>query len=236
MKLYVNGDSHAAAAEAVNPHAFAEDDNRYFYMGRAPHPDNAAVCWSRRLSEVLKSSLHLEAEAASSNDRIIRTTRTWLEDNRRSWGETLVILQWSTWERQEWQDQDGRWYQVNASGIDVVPEQWQDRYRRFIIDIDWDQCTQQAHDKIWQFHQELAAQKIRHFFFNGNSDFSKITQQQDWGSGYIGPYDPGSTYNEWLKSNGYHTVHPKSWHFGADAHSAWAKFMLQYIMKNQLMV
>ena len=26
MILYVNGDSHTAAAEAVNPHCFAEDD------------------------------------------------------------------------------------------------------------------------------------------------------------------------------------------------------------------
>jgi hypothetical protein len=38
MILYVNGDSHTAAAEAVNPHAFAEDDPiALFYMGRALH-------------------------------------------------------------------------------------------------------------------------------------------------------------------------------------------------------
>ena len=30
MILYVNGDSHTAAAEAVNPYAFAEDDGQYF--------------------------------------------------------------------------------------------------------------------------------------------------------------------------------------------------------------
>ena len=236
MILYVNGDSHAAAAEAVNPHAFAEDDGRYFYMGRAPHPDNVVVSWAKRLSEVLKSSLHLQAEAASSNARILRTTRSWLESNQRSWSETLVIIQWSTWERQEWLDQDGQWYQVNASGIDIVPKHWQDRYRDFVINVDWDRATQQAHNEIWQFHQELSTQKIRHFFFNGNSDFSKITDRHEWGHCYIDPYDPKSTYTQWLKSHGYQTVHPKSWHFGADAHSAWAKFMLQYIMKNQLMV
>jgi hypothetical protein len=43
MILYVNGDSHTAAAEAVNPHAFAEDDSALFYLGRAPHPENLAV-------------------------------------------------------------------------------------------------------------------------------------------------------------------------------------------------
>ena len=42
MILYVNGDSHTAAAEAVNPHAWAMDDGELFYMGRAPHPANLA--------------------------------------------------------------------------------------------------------------------------------------------------------------------------------------------------
>ena len=45
MLLYVNGDSHAAAAEAVNAHAFAEDDSEFFYMGRAPHPANRSWGW-----------------------------------------------------------------------------------------------------------------------------------------------------------------------------------------------
>ena len=43
MMLYVNGDSHTAGAEAVNSHAFAEDDPDLFYLGRAPHPENLAV-------------------------------------------------------------------------------------------------------------------------------------------------------------------------------------------------
>ena len=43
MILYVNGDSHTAAAEAVNAHAFAEDDPNLGYLHRLPHPDNLAV-------------------------------------------------------------------------------------------------------------------------------------------------------------------------------------------------
>ena len=80
MILYVNGDSHAAAAEAVNCHAFAEDDHRYFYMGRVPHPDNSAVSWGKRLSDVIKTTYKCDAESASSNTRILRTTRQWLKD------------------------------------------------------------------------------------------------------------------------------------------------------------
>ena len=32
MILYINGDSHTAAAEAVTPHAFAEDESELFYL------------------------------------------------------------------------------------------------------------------------------------------------------------------------------------------------------------
>ena len=78
MILYVNGDSHSAGAEAVNPHAFAEDDSKYFYMGRAPHPENLSVSWGKVLSNILKASFHCDAESASSNSRILRTTRNWL--------------------------------------------------------------------------------------------------------------------------------------------------------------
>jgi hypothetical protein len=67
MILYVNGDSHTAAAEAVNQHAFAEDDGQYFYMGRAPHPNNLAVSWGKLLSLSLQVGFKCDAESASSN-------------------------------------------------------------------------------------------------------------------------------------------------------------------------
>ena len=237
MRIYVNGDSHAAAAEAVNQHAFAEDDSRYFYLGRAPHPANKRVSWAQRLSEVIKATLYLDAESASSNQRIMRTTREWI-DRQRSWlPETVIIIQWSTWEREEWWI-DGTTYQVTASGIDDVPVNYQDRYRQWIADMDWQRVTERAHAEIWQFHQELEDLGARHIFFNGNNHFGKIpeNQQRSWGTSYIGPYDAQSTYDQWLKSHGHHTVSPKSWHFGEDAHAAWSRFMLQYIMSNNFMV
>ena len=75
MILYVNGDSHAAAAEAVNAHSWAEDDSQYFYLGHAPHPDNMAVGWPRRLADTVKAALGVfapmmrEAELPSLRDR-----------------------------------------------------------------------------------------------------------------------------------------------------------------------
>jgi len=232
MILYVNGDSHTAAAEAVNNHAFAMDDGDLFYMGRAPHPANLAISWGKCLSQSLKASFHCGAESASSNQRIIRTTREWLQQPRNQ--DTLVVIQWSTWEREEWQDEDGTYFQVNASGIDDVPDSMKLRYQNFVIDIDWRACTQMWHERIWEFHLELEEQGIPHIFFNGNSNFNSIPYQYDWGTSYIGPYDPNSTFDAILKQNNYQTVAPESWHFGQEAHSFWANYVLQYIVRNQI--
>ena len=231
MILYVNGDSHTAGAEAVNVHAFAEDDSKYFYLGRAPHPDNLQASWGKLLSMALQSGFHCAAESASSNNRIIRTTREWLPTIKDQ-GEILAIIQWSTWEREEWLH-DGIYYQVNASGIDHVPQPLQEKYRNYIVGIDWEHKTQQAHDQIWAFHKELEAKGIRHIFFNGNTDFSKITDQKDWGSAYIDPYNPKGTFSARIEAEGIQTVAPDSYHYGKDGHSFWNRFMLQYIINNK---
>jgi hypothetical protein len=232
MILYVNGDSHAAAAEAVNNHAFAEDDPAHFFLGRRPHPDNLAVSWARQLSRTLNAALHLDAESASSNDRILRTTRAWLDQRADSVQDVLVIIQWSTWEREEWLH-DGTYYQVNASGIDHVPPDLVDQYKKFIADLDWSAKTRQAHDQIWAFHQELKESEIRHIFVNGNTDFGKIQNRQDWGTDYIGPYNSKLTYDSVIRTAGIETVAPNSYHFGKDGHSIFHRFMLQYIIENK---
>lgn len=232
MILYVNGDSHTAAAEAVNPHAWAMDDGELFYMGRAPHPANLAISWGKLLSQTLRASFHCQAEAGGSNSRILRTTRDWLANTPIN-QDLLVIIQWSTWEREEWLI-NGDYYQVNASGIDEVPASHQQQYKEYIANLNWQQKTEQAHEDIWAFHQELLDQKIPHIFFNGNSDFSQIQNQKDWGLNYISPYDPNQTFDSLIRAHGIQTVAPKSWHFGKDGHSYFYRFMLQYIIDNKL--
>ena len=232
MILYVNGDSHTAAAEAVNNHAFAEDDGNYWHLERRPHPDNLAVSWGKLLSERLKSSFHHDAESASSNDRIIRTTKQWIESNQKELYRTIMVIQWSTWEREEWLIDDN-YYQVNASGIDIVPESHQQQYKEYVANINWKQKTEDAHLKIWNFHLWLQSRNIKHVFFNGNNSFEKIVNQQDWGTSYIRPYDPANTYDAILKEK-YDTVSPASYHYGADAHRHWANYILHYLLDNQL--
>ena len=233
MILYVNGDSHTAAAEAVNNYAFAEDDIQHWHLERRPHPDNLSVSWGKLLSERLKSGFICDAESASSNDRIIRTTKDWIESNQKDFHRTIMVIQWSTWEREEWLI-DQKYYQVNASGIDIVPQSHQQQYKEYVASVNWKEKTEQAHLKIWNFHMWLKSRDIKHVFFNGNNDFSKIKNQRDWGGNFLDPYNPESTYNNLLQSQGIKTVMPGSYHYGADAHRWWAKYLLQQLIKKEM--
>ena len=46
---------------------------------------------------------------------------------------------------------------------------------------------------------------------------------------YVHPYDLKMTYYEWLKNQGFKPVTPEFYHYGADAHEAWADFLLPKI-------
>ena len=234
--LYVNGDSHAAAAEALNEFAFAEDDPTHdLKPDRRPHPDNLSVSWAQLLADKLKAELWIDAESASSNTRIIRTTGKFLTSFE-NWvvpEQALMIIQWSTWEREEWLD-DTVYYQVNSSGLDHVPDKFREDYKKFIANIDWQVVTERAHRAIWKLHKELEFKGIPHVFFNGNNHFASIRERLDWGNSYIAPYDPSQTYDQILRKNGFKTVSANSWHFGKEAHCFWAGFMLAYIERNQI--
>ena len=226
MILYVNGDSHTAAAEAVNSHAFAEDDNNLRPAGREPHPDNLNVSWGKQLADRLGYDFVCDAESASSNDRIMRTTKQYLENNA---SPDLVILQWSTWEREEWLI-DNKYYQVNASGIDIVPESHQQQYKQYVTNIDWRTKTQQAHTKIFNFHLYLKARNVPHLFFNGNNTFNDIINRVNWDNSYYEPYKGSFEHklcNKFKKING-------GYHYGPDAHTYWADFLCIYLLDNQL--
>lgn len=234
MILYVNGDSHTAAAEAVNPHAWAMDDGELYHLGQRPHPANLEVSWGNKLAKQLRAELICDAQAGCSNARIIRTTQQWIRDNSNRLDQTLMIIQWSTWEREEWL-WDGQWWQVNASGTDQVPEDLVQRYKEYIVGINWQQVQDQAHYKLWEFHQDLKNKNIKHVFFNGNSHFESQTNRFEWNENYIDPYNANKTYNKVLRDNGFATINPQSWHFGPEAHSFWAQYMLQYLRNHNFL-
>lgn len=230
MFLYINGDSHTAAGEAVNNCVYASDDYEYFYLGRAAHPDNLKVSWGKKLSEKLKCPFYCDAEGASSNARIIRTTKKWL-DSRKANENLLLIIGWATWERTEWY-RDGEWFQINGASPVRLPEKYHSEYQQWLVNIDIQSVTDQAHEDIWQFHLDLLDRKINHVFFNCVHSFSSVKNRRDWGRYYINPYENSASYSGYVESQGYYTVSPQSTHYGADAHSAWSNYLLKYLIAN----
>jgi hypothetical protein len=231
--LYVNGDSHSAGAEAVNPHAFAEDDRLYYGLGRQPHPDNLHVSYGCNLANMMYAILHCDAESASSNDRILRTTYEYINTKEKP---DLVVIGWSTWERQEWwHEPTQRYWQVSAGGVgEDWPNDIKERYKSYIVDLDITQAITQAVDNIWALHAELDKQKIKHLFFNTFEPIHSTHRFTNWNGSYLEPYNPEFTYYNWLIQNGFKTVRPDSYHFGADAHATWAKFLYQTLVTRHL--
>lgn len=244
--LYVNGDSHSAGAEIANTCCFAEDDPQYWRLGRKPHPDNLRLSYGCMIANQLGAILECDAESAASNDRILRTSTANINTVVVP---DLVIIGWSTWEREEWQH-DGNYYQVTASGTDSVPTELSQRYKEWVVNqthITREQKLLGWHERIWQFHQQLELQNIPHIFFNTYSDFAGIRSRQittdsttvipnehDWGLSYVDPYDRNMTYYNWCIQKGFKTVNHNSYHYGADAHRAWAEFLMQYYVQNLL--
>ena len=234
MILYANGCSHTAAAEAVVDFAFAVDDGKNG-INRRPHPLNLAASWCTHLARDLGMDLVCDAESASSNDRIIRTTREWIANNPDQLHRVFMVIQWTTWEREEWLH-EGTWYQVNSSGVDWVPTELQQRYKQFVIDVDWTKKTWEWHQKIWAFHTELQDLKIPHLFYNAYSTFDgmqdDVKNEHVWGVNYLDPYSDQHSYNTILQQSGH--VPTKWYHFDAKGHCFWAKYVLQYIKQHNL--
>jgi hypothetical protein len=198
-----------------------------------PHPDNLAVSWGKKLSTLLKMAFFCDAESASSNDRIIRTTKKWITNYTQDYSNLFVVIGWSTWEREEWLIDDV-YYQINASGTDIVPDSHNDKYKEYVTGVNWRHKTNQAHKDVIALHEWLEEKDIKHVFFNGNNTFSQINTKYDFGSAYIEPYNKGFSYNDYLLANGSYTVSSNSYHFGEDGHTTWTKYLLKYIVKNNL--
>lgn len=224
MIVYVNGDSHSAGAEAVNNYCFAEDDPLYWNLGRMPHPDNEQVSYGCLLANKLNAILHCDAESASSNSRIIRTTKNYLQKQKPD----IIIIGWATWEREEW-FHDNVWWQVNAGG---VGEDWPDfikeRYKNYIAQLNWTEAEQKNHNDIFNLHIHLNDLGIPHLFFNTYNFFKNVTHY-NWKNNYLDPYNQNSTYWHWLTNNGYKSK--PTYHFGADGHAKWAEFLLPYLTR-----
>lgn len=237
--IYINGDSHSAGAEIINDHCFAEDDRRFTALGKRPHPENIPYTFGYKLANALNQPFWLDAESASSNDRIIRTTRKAITEtvNKQN---MFIIIGWATFEREEWQYKD-IYLQLSASGTDSVPEELKNDYREWVAQQTeqvLDQKTKIWHDRIYDFHLELQDQNIKHLFFNTYLYFDNIENKVDWNNQFIDPYSQDETYFYWCKNKQFKTRN-NGYHYGADAHNEYFLYLLdkvkdQFVMKSGL--
>lgn len=205
--IYINGDSHS--------YGYGLDSNKRFGNLVAEHFDQKCI----------NQSL-----IGASNDYILRTSRRYLQKFRPN----LVIIGWSTWEREEWEHQ-GQYYNVNSSGYNSLPVELQDRYKIWIADQNETSLQIKSdhwHREIWQWHCELKQKNISHVFFNCMYNFFNA-QPQDWNRCYIEPYQNDYSYYWYLKKRGYQT--DECYHYRADGHACWAEFLIKYIKENQLL-
>jgi hypothetical protein len=207
MILYVNGDSHS--------HAMQLPPNEKF---------------SSIVADAIGYDVVNVAQGGASNARIMRTTREYLDNNRPD----LVLIGWTTWEREEWFYQD-QYYNVNSSGHDPLPADLQQLYKHWVIEQNENTLSaksQHWHNEIFKLHSELVEKNIRHVFFNCMYNFFQTDNQQDWGTNFIGPYDNNSSYYWWLTQQGFQA---DSWyHFGADGHRAWSTRLIDYIQEHNI--
>ena len=231
--IYVNGDSHSAGAEIIENYAYAKDDRKYLAYGRRAHPEAVLQTYGYRLSQAMNQGFFCEAESGSSNDRIIRTTRNFIEntDNKKN---IHIVIGWSTWEREEWQLTDTEYLQVTSSGTDSVPESMEEEYKEWVVaqtEKELDRKTALWHKRIYDFHMELRDQNIKHTFFNTYLEFDNIAvpvpDRREWHNQFINPYDQDYTFFYYLKNKGIDTVNENSYHYGINGHREWTKVVLE---------
>jgi hypothetical protein len=209
MILYVNGDSHCYGNNVKN----------------------RSRTFANLLSLALGLALTNASRSGASNDSIIRTTRQYLAINQPS----LIIIGWSTWEREEWEYQ-GQYYNVNSSGYDQLPDFLITRYKKWVVDQTPESLiekSRQAHEKIYKLHCELIEKQIPHVFFNCMYNFFEIENQYDWSNRFVGPYENDSSYYWYLTKRNFTT--DRWYHFAEDGHQAWADVLIKYIEDNKIL-
>jgi hypothetical protein len=216
--IYVNGDSHSAGADIIPGICFAQDDPRYLAYGRRAHPEAVVQTYGYHIAQAYNQGFFCEAESGSSNDRILRTTKKYVDEtsNKNSIG--FIIIGWTSWEREEWKHGED-YLQVTASGTDSVPESMEEEYKEWVINQTTEQLRHKEqlwYDRIWDFHCELKEQNIRHLFFNTTQNFN---DNRDWDINFI-----PISYSQWLTEQGFDTVENSN-HYDARAHAAWGKYL-----------
>lgn len=207
MILYLNGDSHSYGINL-------EDHCKFGNI----------------VAEKFSMNLINQSKIGASNNYIVRTTKEYLKSN----SPELIIIGWSSWEREEWFYQD-QYFNVNSSGHDVLPPELETEYKNWVTTQTNETLNKKSqiwHDTIYEFHRELKKEKIAHVFFNCMYDFFAVTNRSDWNHNHVGPYDNNQSFYWHLKNQGF--TSDQWYHYGADANLSWASFLINHIQKHDI--
>ena len=184
------------------------------------------------IADSLGMNLHKIASPGASNYFLIRSVKEFIKTNH----PTLLIITWQSWEREEWLH-NGIYHQINSSGLHNLPEELSFQYKNWVIEqqsmdivktkgLDW-------HQRIWILHELLQELQIPHVFYNEMYPFVlPNSQQKNWDTSFIGPYENNLSYYWYLRTMGY--TSDNYYHFGADGHRAWADHLIRHIQEHNL--
>ena len=214
MILYVNGDSHSLGTMM---------------------PGETGASFIEILARHLGCEIYNDAEAASSAQRIVRTSKNYI--SKQPTDDLFVVIGWGTWEREEW-EHDGKFYNIMSGWFKHLPDALQQQYHVWESGLNSDHVdskSRHVHEQIFQLHLLFKQNNIPHLFFNCMYNFLSISpaQEKDWDNCYIGPYHSDSSFYWWLTNRGFGS--DKWFHFGADAHQAWGNRLISYIEEHKLL-
>lgn len=139
--------------------------------------------------------------------------------------DTFVLVGWTSWEREEWP-----WLYNNISvcgGPDFgVPSAMKARYEAWkqTLTRDYQQaCKHIWHERIYQVHAALTDRNIPHLFWTTYDNWHDLEDQKDWRDCFYRPYDTHGCMSKWFESQGISAMPGDAFHYGPDAHAAWAK-------------
>ena len=183
------------------------------------------------LGEELAFEFVNQAQGGCSNASIIRRTREYIKHTIPD----LVIIGWSTWEREEWEYKN-QYYNVNSSGHDQLPDELQKQYKQWVTKQTQKTLNKKSkywHTEIYKLHQILERELIPHVFFNCMYNFFNARPHYPWNNCYIGPYENDLSYYHWLKAQG--ATADEWYHYKTDGHRMWAKRVINYIKENKIL-
>ena len=221
MMIYFNGDSHVAGTELS---------------------DASTQSMAAHLAQLFAADHVNHAVAGSSVDQILQRTRSYINDCKQSnhWPD-LMVIGLSDWNSQD-EFVDGQYISYNQLQLNIPDNVSKQRQQYYQDHIENNMFYRAAMAKyyntvLYNLHTELCYQGVPHLFFNCikslRHDRDLITY--DWAEFYIRPYQLTFNYRDWCRYQGFKEITPGRFHYDSDANQAWAKFLYDWIQKNNLL-